>query len=214
MPTAVCRSPSPTRLGSGLRATSGVPGTADRTRNLSLRALDRFPHLSQFVVTHFAFSIIMFHLVPLSHRTRWNLVATGPTNLSKDGVAPLTGVIETDWLPYPFTMNWQMTRPGRVRFQKDEPICMVFPIAANAVTDTEPVIYDLADDPDLQAQALAWKDRRDDFMQRFNAGDQATRKAGWQRDYFLGRRPDGSAPDAQHVNKLRLVAPQDLRKKR
>jgi hypothetical protein len=110
-------------------------------------------------------------------------------------------------------MNWQMTRPGRVRFQKDEPICLVFPIAATAAADTEPVIRNLADDPELQAQALAWKDRRDEFMQRFNAGDQATRKAGWQRDYFLGRRPDGSAPDAQHVNKLRLAEPMDLRKK-
>ena len=32
-------------------------------------------------------------------------------------------------------------------------------------------------------------------------------------DYFLGKRPDGSAPDAQHVNKLRLAQPVDLRRK-
>jgi hypothetical protein len=43
-------------------------------------------------------------------------------NSPKDGIAPLTGVIETDWLPYPFTMNWQMTRPGSVRFDKDEAV--------------------------------------------------------------------------------------------
>lgn len=186
-----------------------------RALDLKVRALDGYQHLDRYVSSHFASGIVTFHLTYL-FRTEpgWNLFAAGPTNSPKDGITALSGVIETDWLPYPFTMNWQMTRPGRVRFQKDEPICMVFPIAANAVTDTEPVIYDLADDPDLQAQALAWKDRRDDFMQRFNAGDQATRKAGWQRDYFLGRRPDGSAPDAQHVNKLRLAAPQDLRKKR
>ena len=184
-------------------------------RNVQLRALDGFPNLAQFVVTHFAFGIITFHLTYL-FRTEpgWNLVATGPTNLPKDGIAPLTGVIETDWLPYPFTMNWQMTRPGRVRFQKDEPICLVYPIAPTAAARhrarhprTSPTTRS------LQAQALAWKDRRDDFMQRFNAGDQAARKAGWQRDYFLGRRPDGSAPDAQHVNKLRLAAPVDLRSK-
>jgi hypothetical protein len=107
-----------------------------------------------------------------------------------------------------------MTRPGRVRFQKGEPICLVYPIAAGAVAETEVEIRDLADNPELQGQALAWKDRRDEFMQRFNAGDQTARKAGWQRDYFLGRRPDGSAPDAQHVNKLRLAAPTDLRKNR
>jgi hypothetical protein len=183
-------------------------------RNVQLRTLDGSPNLSQYVVTHFAFGIITFHLTYL-FRTEpgWNVVATGPTNLPKDGIAPLTGVIETDWLPYPFTMNWQMTRPGRVRFQKGEPICLVYPVAASAVSETEVEIRNLSDDPELQSQALAWKDRRDEFMQRFNAGDQSARKAGWQRDYFLGRRPDGSAPDAQHVNKLRLAAPIDLRKK-
>jgi len=104
-----------------------------------------------------------------------------------------------------------MTRPGRVRFDKDEPICMVCPIAASAAADTEVVVRNLVDDPQLSADAQAWKERRDDFMRRFNAGDQATLKAGWQRDYFLGRRPDGSAPDAQHVNKLRLAPPVDKR---
>jgi hypothetical protein len=60
---------------------------------------------------------------------------------------------------------------------------------------------------------MAWKEHRDEFMQRFRAGAAATLKDGWQRDYFLGKRPDGSALDAQHVNKLRLAAPVDLRKK-
>ena len=181
-------------------------------RSVQLRALDGFANLSQFVVTHFAFGIVTFHLTYL-FRTEpgWNLLASGPTNAPKDGIAPLTGIIETDWLPYPFTMNWQMTRPGRVRFDKDEPICMVCPIAASAAADTEVVVRNLVDDPQLSADAQAWKERRDDFMRRFNAGDQATLKAGWQRDYFLGRRPDGSAPDAQHVNKLRLAPPVDKR---
>ena len=31
---------------------------------------------------------------------------------------PLAGVVETDWLPFPFTMNWLFTQPGRVRFEK------------------------------------------------------------------------------------------------
>ena len=36
---------------------------------------------------------------------------------------PLVGLIETDWLPFPFTMNWVFTRPGRVRLEKGEPFC-------------------------------------------------------------------------------------------
>ena len=80
-------------------------------------------------------------------------------------------MIETDWLPYPFTMNWQMTRRGIVRFDKDEPICVVFPVPASAVSGVTPEIRDLADDPELEAQMHAWRDRRDEFMQRFRAGD-------------------------------------------
>jgi hypothetical protein len=181
-------------------------------RNVQVRATDGFPQLDQFVLTHFAFGIVTFHLTYL-FRTEpgWNLLATGPLNAPKDGIAPLTGVIETDWLPYPFTMNWQMTRPGKVRFRKGEPICMIFPVPARTVLDVEPEIRNLADDPDLEAQAMAWKARRDEFMQRFNARDAATMKEAWQRLYFLGKQPDGTPVAGEHVNKLRVAAPVDLR---
>ena len=60
-----------------------------------------------------------------------DLFATGPINRPKDGIAPLTGVIETDWSPYTFTMNWMFTRANqRVRFDVDEPFCHIFPLAS------------------------------------------------------------------------------------
>ncbi|MEP7183102.1 MAG: DUF6065 family protein [Betaproteobacteria bacterium] len=37
-------------------------------------------------------------------------------------IRPLAGVIETDWRLNPFTMNWQMTRPGKLRFDRDLPV--------------------------------------------------------------------------------------------
>jgi Family of unknown function (DUF6065) len=53
----------------------------------------------------------------------WDLYVSGPPNAFKDGAAPLSGIIETDWSPYSFTMNWRLTRPGqRVRFEENEPI--------------------------------------------------------------------------------------------
>ena len=59
-------------------------------RNVQLRALDGFPNLAQYVVTHFAFGIITFHLTYL-FRTEpgWNMVATGPANLPKAITAQL-----------------------------------------------------------------------------------------------------------------------------
>lgn len=55
----------------------------------------------------------------------WGVWVTGPPNWPKDGIAPLTGLVETDWLPFPFTMNWQMTRPGEVVFRKGEPFAFI-----------------------------------------------------------------------------------------
>src|SRR5262249_52956673 len=82
-------------------------------RALTARALDGYPGIAQFIMSHFSYGIVTF-LLGYLFRTEpgWDLFATGSLNNPKDGIAPLTGVIETDWLPYPFTMNWQMTRPG------------------------------------------------------------------------------------------------------
>lgn len=184
-----------------------------RDRSMAIRSLDGYPQISNVAVSHFAYGIVTFHLSYL-FRTEpgWNLFASGPLNRPKDGIAPLTGVIETDWLPYPFTMNWQMTRRGTVRFEKDEPLCVVFPVPARALLETEPEVRNLSDDPALEAQAHAWKERRDEFMRLLQAGDQATLKEAWQRFYFLGKLPDGSSADtAGHINKLRLAEPVDRR---
>lgn len=181
------------------------------TGAITLRAVDGYAHLSRFVVSHFAHGILTFHLGYL-FRTEpgWDLFASGSLNHPKDGIAALTGVIETDWLPYPFTMNWQMTRPGTVRFEKDEPVCMIFPVPHGTLQDVVPEIIDLDSAPDVKQQTMEWKERRDEFMRKFNARDPATHKEQWQRDYFLGRMPDGSTP-AQHLSKLRLAAPVDKR---
>jgi hypothetical protein len=162
-------------------------------------------------VSLFAHGIVTFYLSYL-FRTEpgWSLLATGPFNRPKDGIAPLTGIIETDWLPYPFTMNWQMTRPGKVRFDKDEPFCFVFPVQVRAAVETQPEIRNLADDPALEAQANAWQQHRDEFLAR--ARDPAALKQAWQLFYFRGKLPDGTAGGADaHMSKLRLAEPIDKR---
>ena len=75
-----------------------------------------------------------------------------------------------------------------------------------------PVTIDLDDNPDLKAQTMAWKQRRDEFMKKFYAKDPMTLKEAWQRFYFIGKMPDGSSPP-KHVHKLRLDVPVDKRKK-
>jgi hypothetical protein len=185
----------------------GIPAAS-----LSARALDGYPHLAQFAVSHFAYGIVTFHLGYL-FRTEpgWDLFASGSLNNPKDGIAPLTGVIEADWLPYPFTMNWQMTRSGTVRFERDEPVCMIFPVPHGVLQSVVPEIVDLDSAPEVKQQTMEWKERRDEFMKKLTAREPDAMKSAWQRYYFLGRMPDGTSP-AQHLAKLRVPAPVERRK--
>jgi hypothetical protein len=181
-----------------------------RAQGMAIRALDGYQNLSKIAVSHFAFGIVTFHLGYL-FRTEpgWNLLATGPLNHPKDGIAPLTGVIETDWLPYPFTMNWQMTRPGNVRFERDEAFCTIYPAARGMLQSVEPEIVALGDHPEVSGPLREWQQRRANFARELYANPRALKDA-WQRDYFVGRMPDGSAiPD--HQTKVKLAAPVDRR---
>jgi hypothetical protein len=66
---------------------------------------------SDLVGSHFGHGVLTFSLGYLFRTTKaHNLWVKGPANRPKDGIAPLEGVIETDWAPYTFTMNWQFTR--------------------------------------------------------------------------------------------------------
>jgi hypothetical protein len=81
-------------------------------------------------VSHFGHGILTFKL-PFVFRTDpgTDLIVQGPMNQPKDAIAALTGVVESDWGPFSFTMNWKFTRPKTaVRFRKGEAICHLIPI--------------------------------------------------------------------------------------
>jgi hypothetical protein len=183
---------------------NGGPEAGD----LQFESHDGFARLGHFVMSNFSRGIVTFHTGYL-FRTEpgWNLLASGSFNRPKDGISPLTGIVETSWLPYPFTMNWQLTRPGTVRFDKDEPFCLIVPVPARALDDVQPVICDLTADGELASQYFAWRGKREEFMAGFRAGDQATLKAAWQKFYFQGALPAASLTADDHVQKLRLAEP-------
>lgn len=105
-------------------------------------------------ISHFGHGILTFHLPCLfSTEPGAELMVQGPINRPKDGIAALSGVIETDWSPYSFTMNWMFTRPGTpVRFEKGEPYCHIFPVRCGEIEDIEPELEVLSADPDLKRQ--------------------------------------------------------------
>lgn len=186
----------------------------DASSDISVEALDGRPWIGHFVTSHFAFGIVTMHVGYL-FRTEpgWDLMATGPMNAPKDGIAPLSGVVETDWLPYPFTMNWRFTRPGRVQFAAGEPFCHFFPVPRGEIETVVPEIRALDDDPELAAHHRQWRENREGFMQALAANDPDAQRIGWQRYYFLGRNADGSPAKAGHLAKLRLANPVDHRRR-
>jgi hypothetical protein len=187
----------------------------DAAADVRFEAEGDAPYLHYFVNSNFTRGIVTFHTAYLFQTDpQWHLMATGPLNAPKDGIAPLTGVIETDWLPYPFTMNWRLTRPGSVRFEAGEPFCRIFPVRVGDLQGAELDIFDLGDAPDLDAQYTAWRQQRDEFMTRYRAGDSATLKQAWQKFYFRGTYPDGVPAAAPHSSKLELGEPNDRRRKR
>ena len=165
-------------------------------------------HPTGFVQSHFAYGTLTFHTGYL-FRTEpgWAVLTSGPPKHIKHGIQPLTGLVETDWLPFPFTMNWLFTAPGRVRFEKGEPFCFINVVEHNRLERVDPVLKTLESDPELKTQYEVWSSSRAEFNQQLKAGDPDALKRSWQKFYFRGERAEGGKAEA-HVNKRRLKAPE------
>ena len=164
------------------------------------------PGAAPTAVSHFGGGILTFH-VPALFQTEpdVDLYVTGPVNRPKDGISALTGVVETDWSPYSFTMNWLFTRPDyRVRFEKDEPFCHIFPVRRGALETITPLAYSLADRPELERENKAWAAGRDSFNADLHRPESEAAKARWQKRYFQGETPSGQPGPDSHRSRLRL----------
>jgi hypothetical protein len=161
--------------------------------------------VTENVSSHFGSGIVTFKL-PFLFRTEpgYNLLARGPANQPKDGISPLEGLIETDWSFAPFTMNWQITRPGvRLRFDAGEPIALLVPARRGELEAFTPSLQALDDDAEIAAAYRAWRRSRETFLTDLADGAREAVLAGWQRDYFRGRGP-GDREVPEHQTKMTL----------
>ena len=151
----------------------------------------------------FGFGIVTF-VIPYLFRTPpgVNLLARGPANSPKDGISPLEGVIETDWLPFTFTMNWQITRPGmKIRFERGEPIAMLAPQRRFDTESFAPEIRNLSSNAELLEKFEAWMaDRQEAQRQKRESNYQARVRQG---HYIRGQDHLGDQA-VEHQNKLKV----------
>ena len=59
------------------------------------------------------------------------MLVSGPANTPKANIYALEGLVETDWAPMSFTMNWKFTVPDlAVLFKAGEAIARSSPVSA------------------------------------------------------------------------------------
>jgi hypothetical protein len=158
-------------------------------------------------VSHFGEGIMTFH-VPCLFRTDpgVDLLVQGPINRPKDALAPLTGVIETDWAPYTFTMNWKFTRPEiPVRFEQGEPFCHIFPIERAALERVEPELRLLSETSELKQEFDRWTRTRSQFNADLKEPGSTARSDEWQKRYYRGLDSKGRRATKDHRTRLRLL---------
>src|SRR5918995_6078616 len=133
------------------------------TSDLEIESLDG--ETSYPASSHFGSGILTFNL-PFLFRTPpgYNLQVRGPANWPKDGASPLEGIVETDWLVSPFTMNWELTRAELpVVFEAGEPICMIVPQRRGELEAFGPEIRELDEEPELAGAYERWAESRSAF---------------------------------------------------
>lgn len=161
----------------------------------------------RLAASHFGHGVLTFQVGYLFRTDPGVAIwARGIPNLAKDGIAPLDGIIETDWIPFTFTMNWRFTRPGVVAFEKDEPFCFITLIGYRGLEAVDPEIVMLDDAPDIRDRYEAMKASRNKFNENLKNNDPLTVKEGWQKWYFRGEAPSTKATE-HHASKIKLTVP-------
>lgn len=158
-------------------------------------------------VSNFGYGVLTFHVLCV-FRTEpsYDLYVQGPVNRPKDGIAPLTGIVETDWAPYTFTMNWKFTRPGHlVGFEAGEPFCNIFPVKRGDVEAFAPRVKRISENPELARQHELWHASRTNFVKASSEAPVKKTDEGWQKLYFRGVDAEGrEAKDVDHRTRVKL----------
>ena len=142
--------------------------------------------------------VITFHLNAIPRTSpEWNLWIIGAPNLVIPGAAPLSGIVESDWMSSAPTMNWKITEPHRViTFKAGDPVIFFIPIHKTQLeefTVSHKSLYKEEGMNQRYNEFTAWRKEED------NAG-----RSAFGKRYLKGKNPDGTVPDWPHQHKTKL----------
>ena len=157
-------------------------------------------------VSIFGQGVLTFHIAGLFRTSPgWNLWIGGSPNRFKDAIQPLTGIVETDWSPFTFTMNWRFTRPNTwIHFDAGEPICFIFPVQRHVLEDITPKFLSM-ESTEVMEQFKAWSKARNEFHAKMANDPPKVAADKWQKHYYRGVDVSGKEHVSDHVAKLRLA---------
>lgn len=150
----------------------------------------------KFAVSTFGWGIVTIHpgyLFKSSENV--DMLVTGAPNFYVDYMSPLTGIVETFWCPFTFTMNWKLYKPGTFQFKKGDPLCFILPIQHD-YSSLDVDMMDINDDTEVKQKFDEWASERRivntklDYIQQTNQGFSDMKpeqiSTHWEKNYYSG----------------------------
>ncbi len=170
--------------------------------------------------SHFGTGMVTWY-VPFLFRTSpdLGLLVTGPANHEHNNAVPLDAFVRTDWLPFPFTMNWRITQTDTpVKFEAGEPICRILPYPIAMLNETKLEIDLLSKDPGFFAEVNEFGRARASNVQRQQAdalraqqtGETLTGEGVWNAQYVKAKAKETGEGMEPHQTIFKPQIPIDL----
>lgn len=140
----------------------------DQPANLQVLEGGHMENGIEMVDTSLGSGVLSFHSHMLVKTPKpYNLYVTGAPNELVKGAVPLTGVVETWWSPYTFTMNWKIRYTNRpVLFPKGLGYVHFFPINSIELEQWSTIVKPIAEHPFFNEHIEWSKDRAQNPQKR------------------------------------------------
>ncbi len=175
---------------------------SDNSNAIELVFEDENDPFNKQVMSHFGYGIITFNPgILFTTQEGTNLIVKGVANHFKDGIQPLEAMVETDWLPFTFTMNWKFTRANHwISFAKGEPMGRILPYQRSYIETFEPVYKSIKTNPDLENAMQEWGTSRKNHNKKLEEG---SAEKATEKNYLQGKLKDGKRVNF-HQTKISL----------
>jgi hypothetical protein len=164
-----------------------------------------------FLASAFGWGIVTIHSGYLFKTSPgWDILVRGSPNWQPEWMYPLSGIVETWWLPFTFTLNWKLHQAGEYRFFRDDPLGFILPIPHD-YEDIEPEIKDISENPELEYKFNNWSKIREQtiaetvvaFKENKDYGSVKLNdpKTHWEATYMKGLDKEGNRYENHITNR-------------